>query len=76
MFDHSAKYFEKMAEDMNVTIKIPRPTKRSLQASAKSNAVVGAGLLAGGVLLSSKAMFTLGIIGLAGATALHYQLKD
>ncbi|BBM17033.1 MULTISPECIES: hypothetical protein [Enterococcus] len=76
MFDSSAKYFEKMAEDMGVSIKIPRPSKRSLQASAKSNTVVGVGLIAGGVLLSSKAMFTLGIIGLAGATALHYQLKD
>lgn len=77
MFDSSAKYFEKMAEDMGVSIiKIPRPSKKSLQASVKSNTVVGVGLMAGGVLLSSKAMFALGIVGLAGATALHYQLKD
>ncbi|MGM0167620.1 hypothetical protein IGI39_002604 [Enterococcus sp. AZ135] len=76
MFDSSAEYFEKMAEGMGIAIKIPRPSKKSLQASAKSNTVVGVGLIAGGVLLSSKAMFTLGVIGLAGATALHHQLKD
>ena len=52
MFDSSAKYFEKMAEDMGVSIKIPRPSKKSLQASVKSNTVVGAGLMAGGILIS------------------------
>lgn len=76
MFDSSATYFEKMADDLGLAIKIPRPSKKALQASARSNTVVGVGLIAGGVLLSSKAMFTLGIIGLAGASALHYQLKD
>lgn len=75
MFDHSAKYFEKVSEDMGVSIKIPRPSKKSIQASVKSNTVAGVGLVAGGVLLSSKAMVTLGILSIAGATALHYQLK-
>ncbi len=28
MLDSSAKYFEKMAEDLGVSIKIPRPSKK------------------------------------------------
>ncbi|MDH6364821.1 hypothetical protein M2139_001855 [Enterococcus sp. PF1-24] len=74
MINQSATLVEALAEDLGVKIRIPRPTKRDLQISAATNCLVGAGLTAGGIIISSKTLVFLGVVGLASSVAMQAYL--
>ena len=67
MIDKTATFFEKFANDLGLSIKIPRPGKGTRNISIITNSTVGIGLIVTGAVVSSKALIVLGTVGLAGA---------
>lgn len=70
MIKESADYFESIAGDLGISVKIPRPGKTARRFSAAANSIVSAGLITAGITTSSKALIGLGIIGLTGSAIL------
>ncbi|MCI9455601.1 MAG: hypothetical protein HFE44_01310 [Oscillospiraceae bacterium] len=62
---------EKMNEALGVSVKLPNPGKRSLNAAGICNFVVGTGLTAAGIVFSSKWCTVLGGIGILSSFILH-----
>lgn len=69
MIDKTAAFFEGFAKNLGLSIKIPRPGKTMRKVSVITNSTVGIGLLVGGIVVSSKVLICLGVLGLAGAIA-------
>jgi hypothetical protein len=76
MIDKSTNYFDGVAKDLGLSIKIPRPGIELKRISSVTNGVVGLSLLLGGIAVSSKILVGLGVLGLAGAFILAIDEKD
>lgn len=70
MINKSADFFENLAKDLGLSIKIPRPGKTARRISVITNSTVGIGLVVTGAVVSSKTLMVLGSLGLAGAVVL------
>ena len=70
MINKSVDFFENYASDLGLSIKIPRPGKAVRKVSAVTNGIVGVGLITSGVIISSKALISLGVLGLVGSAVL------
>lgn len=70
MLDESAKYFEELAKQLGLTIKIPRPGSKLKRTSALTNGLVGASFIASGIICKKTALMLIGTLGIAGALLL------
>lgn len=68
--NHACK---KMNEKLGISVPLPNPKKEPLKAASVCNFVVGAGLVATGVMFSSKWCAVLGGIGLVSSVVLHQE---
>ena len=64
---------EKLNEKLGVSVSLPNPKKKTLNAASVCNFVVGAGLVAAGVVFSSKWCAVLGGIGLVSSVVLRHE---
>jgi len=77
MINEFASIVEQSIEDnLDVSIKIPRVSKRLMNRSSKVNGIMGISLLVAGVAISSKFLIGIGALGLAGATATKILSQD
>lgn len=70
MINESAEYFESIAKQLGLTIRIPRSSRRMKKISALTNGVVGMGCLTVGVLSRKMPLAIVGVLGMAGAALL------
>lgn len=70
MIEETAKIFESLANDLGLSIRIPRPSKSTKRFSAISNGVVGSGLLASGIIYKKPSLTVLGTISLTSSIIL------
>jgi len=70
MIDKTIDFCEKVANEAGVEVKLAEPIRKLKRVSVVTNSVVGVGLFTVGILLSSKALATIGVIGLAGAVVM------
>ena len=70
MIDKTIDFCEKAANEAGVEVKLAEPIRKLKRVSVVTNSVVGVGLFTVGILLSSKALATIGVIGLAGAVVM------
>lgn len=70
MIHESADFFENIARQFGLAIKIPRPCKTVQNACVITNALVGFGLVAAGVKFRKMPLMLLGVLGIAGASLL------
>ena len=64
---------DELNEKLGVSVSLPNPKKKTLNAASVCNFVVGAGLVAAGVVFSSKWCAVLGGIGLVSSVVLHQE---
>ena len=55
---------ERLNEKLGISVSLPNPKKKTLKMTSACNFVVGAGLVAAGVMFSSKWCAVLGSIGI------------
>ena len=60
-------------EKLGISVPLPNPQKKTLKTASACNFVVGAGLVAAGVVFSSKWCAVLGGIGLVSSVVLRYE---
>lgn len=60
-------------EKLGISVSLPNPQKKTLKTASACNFVVGAGLVAAGVVFSSKWCAVLGGIGLVSSVVLRYE---
>jgi len=70
MINKTIDLCEKFAKEAGVEVNLSEPVKKLRRVSVASNSAFGIGLVTVGVLFSSKALATLGVIGLAGAAVM------
>lgn len=70
MVNETATYFENVANNLGLSIKIPRPSKKLKTASIATNGLVGIGFIVLGIGLRKVPIALIGILGTAGATLL------
>lgn len=70
MINESAEYFESIAKQLGLTIRIPRSSRRMKKISAFINGVVGMCCLTVGALSRKMLLTIIGILGIAGAALL------
>lgn len=70
MLSKMATFFEGFAKNLGLTIHIPRPSKAMRMVSAMMNSIAGVLLIMSGIILSSKVLVGLGMLGIAGAIVL------
>lgn len=70
MINNSANFFEGFAKDLGLSIKIPRPGKALRKVCTVTNSVVGISFMVAGVIVSSKVLISIGVLGLTGAAVL------
>ncbi|MCL2427222.1 MAG: hypothetical protein FWD05_12915 [Oscillospiraceae bacterium] len=70
MIDKVVDCCEKLTKKVGVEVKLDESVKKLKRVSIASNSLVGVGLVTVGLLLSSKVLATVGILGLAGAVAM------
>ena len=64
---------EKLNEKLGVSVSLPNPQKKTLKTASVCNFVVGAGLVAAGVVFSSKWCAVLGGIGIVSSVVLRQE---
>ena len=64
---------DKLNEKLGISVPLPNPQKKTLKTASACNFVVGAGLVAAGVVFSSKWCAVLGGIGLVSSVVLRYE---
>ena len=62
---------EKLNEKLGISVPLPTPEKKTLQAASMYNFVVGTGLVAAGVVFSSKWCAVLGGAGIISSVVLR-----
>lgn len=70
MINESANYFENVAKNLGLSIKIPRPSKKMKNTSILSNGLIGIGFFASGVVLRKVPLALVGVLEIAGAVLL------
>lgn len=70
MVNKTASYFEKVANSLGLSIKIPRPDKSMKATSIAINGLVGIGFISLGVGLRKVPLTLIGVLGIAGAALL------
>lgn len=73
MVNEIANYFENVAHNLGLSIKIPRPSKKMKTVSAAINGLVGIGFIALGIGLRKVPITLIGICGIAGAVLLCFE---
>lgn len=73
MVNETATYFENVANNLGLFIKIPRPGKKLKTASIATNGLVGIGFIALGIGLRKVPIAFMGILGVAGAALLYLE---
>ena len=64
---------DKLNEKLGVSVLLPNPKKKTLKKTSVCNFVVGAGLVAAGVVFSSKWCAVLGGIGIVSSVVLRQE---
>ena len=67
---------EKMNHTLGVSVKLPNPKKKTLKGAAVSHFIVGAGLLAAGIVFSSKSCALLGGVSLVSSVVMRKESKN
>ena len=67
---------EKLNHTLGVSVKLPNPKKKALKTAAVYNFIVGAGLVAAGIVYSSKACAILGGVSVVSSVALRKESKN
>ncbi|MDE6906331.1 MAG: hypothetical protein K2P76_15655 [Lachnospiraceae bacterium] len=67
---------EKLNETLGISVELPNPKKRALKTAAVCNLVVGAGLVAAGILFPSKSCALLGGISVISSAVLKKESKN
>ncbi|WP_373125094.1 hypothetical protein [Blautia producta] len=70
MINKSAEYFESIAKQLGVSIKIPRPSKTMKNVSALTNGLIGIGFITSGILYRKLSLTMFGSLGIVGAILL------
>lgn len=73
MVNKTANYFENVANNLGLSIKIPRPSKKMKIVSIATNGLVGIGFISLGIGFRKVPMALIGILGIAGATLLSLE---
>lgn len=73
MLNETASYFENVANNLGLSIKIPRPSKKMKTVSIATNGVVGIGFIVLGIGLKKTPITLVGILGIAGAAILSLE---
>lgn len=67
---------EKLNDTLGISVELPNPKKKALKTAAVCNLVVGAGLVAAGILFSSKSCALLGGINVISSAVLKKESKN
>ena len=67
---------EKLNGRLGISVELPNPKKKALKTAAACNLVVGAGLVAAGILFSSKSCALLGGISVISSAVLKKESKN
>ena len=67
---------EKLNNTLGISVTLPNPGRKALKTAAACNLIVGAGLLATGILFSSKCCALLGGIEVIGSAILRKEHKN
>lgn len=70
MINESAEYFESIAKQLGVSIKILRPGRTMKKVSVLTNGLVGVGLITSGLVFKKVPLIMVGVLGIAGAAML------
>ena len=65
---------EKLNQTLGISVSLPDPKKKTLKTAAVCNLIVGAGLVAAGILFPSKPCAALGGIGIISSAVLRREL--
>ena len=66
---------EKLNNTLGISVKLPNPERKALKTATVCNLIVGAGLLATGIIFSSKCCAVLGGIEIIGSVVLRKESK-
>lgn len=67
---------EKLNGRLGISVELPNPKKKALKTAAACNLVVGAGLVAAGILFPSKSCTFLGGISVISSVVLRKESKN
>ena len=67
---------EKLNDTLGISVELPNPKKKALKTAAVCNLIVGAGLMAAGILFPSKSCALLGGIGVICSVVLRKESKN
>ena len=67
---------EKLNDTLGISVELPNPKKKALKTAAVCNLVVGTGLVAAGILFSSKSCALLGGISVISSAVLNKESKN
>ena len=67
---------EKLNNTLGISVELPNPKKKALKTVAACNLVVGAGLVAAGILFTSKSCALLGGISVISSVVLRKESKN
>lgn len=70
MINQTATYFETMAKDLGLSIKIPRLGRGARNICSATNSLIGIALIGTGAMLKKPTLIVLGTLGIAGAALL------
>lgn len=73
MVNETASYFESVANNLGLSIKIPRPGKKMKIVSIAANGLVGIGFISLGIGLRKVPIALIGILGIAVAALLSLE---
>lgn len=76
MINKYADYFEDIAKQIGLSIKIPRPGRTMKNVSAAINGLIGIGFIASGVVFRKVPLTLLGVLGLAGSVLLAVEEEE
>lgn len=67
---------KKLNNTLGISVELPNPKKKALKTAAVCNLAVGAGLVAAGILFTSKSCALLGGIGVISSVVLRKESKN
>ena len=70
------KACEKLNDALGISVELPNPKKKALKTAAVCNLVVGAGLVAAGILFPPKSCTLLGGISVISSAVLKKESKN
>ena len=67
---------EKLNDTLGISVELPNPKKKALKTAAVCNLIVGAGLVAAGILFPSKSCALLGVISVINSAVLGKESRN